>query len=243
MNTDSRRRAQDRLLAVARALRGPENEDQLGVPAAFVARLKEALYRDPEIPRPSPTHSLWQEPPHPRVGSIKSQTLPQQTDFVVIGSGITGCSVTKALLQNEKLRVAGKPPHVTVLEARGLVSGATGRNGGQLVSPIGHIYTTLVRRFGVENANDMARFSILNVERLLSLIGSLDQDLQDECEIRELWKTMVAKDEEVWAGAKESLAAFRAAIPEHANLHRTLDEDELFEVCWKETNSVEKVQC
>lgn len=80
---------------------------------------------DPGLPRPNPTQSFWQMPPHPELSTIQSPELPKETDIVIIGSGITGCSVARALLEEEPLG----PVHVTILEARTLTSGATGRNG------------------------------------------------------------------------------------------------------------------
>lgn len=64
-------------------------------------------------------------PPHPELSTIQSPELSRETDIVIIGSGITGCSVARALLEEEPLG----PVHVTILEARTLTSGATGRNG------------------------------------------------------------------------------------------------------------------
>ncbi|KAH8172547.1 FAD dependent oxidoreductase domain-containing protein [Sarocladium implicatum] len=227
--------AQERLFAIARALQHPRENDapankDTGLPAEFVQKLKKALFTDPQLPQPEPTHSLWQQPAHHSVGHIQSSVLPQYTDFVVIGSGITGCSVTKTLLGNSQLRNDhGNKPHVTVVEARGLVSGATGRNGGQLVSPIGHTYTTLVRRFGKENADDMARFSIRNIMTLIETINELDDELKEACEIRQLQKVMVAQDEETWRAATASVEAFREAHPEHVTMHRFKAEDEVLE--------------
>lgn len=92
---------------------------------AFQAKVRALITADPGLPRPSPTQSFWQLPPHPGVSNIQSPVLPKGTDIVIIGSGITGCSVARSLLEDEPLG----PVHVTILEARTLVSGATGRNG------------------------------------------------------------------------------------------------------------------
>jgi hypothetical protein len=233
--TTSQQKAINRLEAIANALKGPDQVSTIaaeyGLPPAFVSKLKKALFTDPEIPRPEPTISLWQEPPNPVVGHIQTPTLPRTADYVVIGSGITGCSVTKALLENRKLvSDQGQPPRIVVVEARGLVSGATGRNGGQLVSPVGQSYTALVRRFGAENADEMTKFSLLNIETLLKTIDGLDEDLRSQCEIRRLDKVTVALDQESNEAMMSSVNAFRAAHSAHRKMHTSLTAKELQEV-------------
>lgn len=233
--TASQQKAIKRLQAIARALQGPDQVSAIaaeyGLPPSFVSKLKKALFTDPQVPRPEPTISLWQEPPNPVVGHIQSPTLPREADYVVIGSGITGCSVTKSLLENQRLvSDRREAPRIVVVEARGLVSGATGRNGGQLVSPVGQSYSTLVRRFGAENANEMTKFSLLNIETLLKTIDGLDEDLKAQCEIRRLNKVAVALDQESQEATISSLEAFRAAHSTHRKMHSSLTAEELHKV-------------
>ncbi|KAL2209862.1 DAO-domain-containing protein [Sarocladium strictum] len=232
--TASQQKAINRLQAIANALKGPDQVSHIaaeyGLPPAFVSKLKNALFTDPQFPRSEPTISLWQEPPNPVVGHIQSPTLPREADYVVIGSGITGCSVTKTLLENHKLvNGQGQAPRIVVVEARGLVSGATGRNGGQLVSPVGQGYTALVRRFGAENADEMTKFSLLNIETLLKTIDGLDEDLQSQCEIRRLDKITVALDQESNEAMMTSVDAFRAVHGAHRKMHSSLTAEELRE--------------
>ncbi|KAF5489577.1 hypothetical protein CGCS363_v012054 [Colletotrichum siamense] len=158
------RKAKDRLLAVAK---GPQPSDSM--PKDFIERLRACLEADPLLPRPNPSISLWQEPPHPTLATVQSPNLPSYAGFVVLGSGITGCSVTKSLLENDILGSGDNPSQVLVLEARNLCSGATGRNGGQLVSPVGHTFAGLVERFGKATAMEMARFSLMNIERAMDM--------------------------------------------------------------------------
>ncbi|OJJ45169.1 hypothetical protein ASPZODRAFT_2111090 [Penicilliopsis zonata CBS 506.65] len=188
------------------------------LPPGLLARMREAIMADPQLPRPNPTIALWQEPAHPTVASIQSDTLPPQTDFAIIGSGITGCSVAKGLLESQNVPGA----HITVLEARTLVSGATGRNGGHLVTPVGHTYSEFVERFGEDNAQEMARFSIRNIDKVMEMIRELDPALQEASEIRDLHKIMVAGDADTWAKSRASLAAFRQAVPEYKTYHETI---------------------
>jgi hypothetical protein len=77
--------------------------------------------------------------PQPSVGSTQSfwrteldplddhQTpLPTKTDILIIGGGYVGASAAYRLLAENKQEI---PPRVTLVEARGLCSGASGRNG------------------------------------------------------------------------------------------------------------------
>ena len=199
-------------------------------PPEFLARVREAVMADPQLPRPNPTVSQWQEPPHPTMATIQSASLPQYTDFAVIGSGITGCSVTKALLEYETFQTQETPPHVTVLEARTLVSGATGRNGGNLVTPAGHMFSKLVSQYGVENAMQMVRFSIMNVDRILEMVRHMDPELQEYSQIRDVRKVMVAGNQKIWNYIRESLEAFRKAVPQYQTYHQVVEGDEVLEV-------------
>ncbi|RBQ79858.1 hypothetical protein FVER14953_08504 [Fusarium verticillioides] len=220
MNDSSK--ATDRLLAIARSLQHPEQN--YGLPEEFVRKLRAALLSDPLLPRPNPSISLWQEPVHPTVSSIQSPNLTSYADIVVIGSGITGCSVSKALLEDDSLESTTR---IVVLEARTLASNATGRNGSQLVSPVGHLYNTMCKRHSEETAKEMGRFSFMNIERIMGMLEELDPELQESSEIRHVHKVMVAGDEETWKTSKESLNSFREAIPSHQTTHRVTEQDNL----------------
>ncbi|KAK1691108.1 FAD dependent oxidoreductase-domain-containing protein [Colletotrichum godetiae] len=190
--------------------------------ARFLQNVSKAISQDPGLPRPNPTTSSWQVPEHP-FGSIQSPTLPKQTDFVVIGSGITGCSVTKTLLEHG----ASRNSHVTILEARTLVSGATGRNGGHLVTASGHTYGPLAAQHGDEAAKQITRFSILNVDRIMEMVMAMDAEAQERCQIRDVLKVMAVGDEETWTAAKRSVLEFQRAVPEHSEYHRIIESDDV----------------
>ncbi|KAH7141494.1 FAD dependent oxidoreductase [Dactylonectria estremocensis] len=192
----------------------------------LLSKIRTAILKDPGLPRPSPTVASWQVPVHPRVASIQSPELPQHTDFAVIGSGITGCSVTKSLLEHP----SGRDSHVTVFEARTLVSGATGRNGGHLVTASGHTYGPLAKQHGVEAAKQITRFSILNINHIIDMVRQMDPEIQADCQIRDLVKVMAVGDDETWAAAKSSVLGFQKAVPEHSNYHRIIEKDKVPEM-------------
>lgn len=192
----------------------------------FMTNISRAIAQDPGLPRENPTVSAWQVPAHP-VASIQSHALPQRTDFAVIGSGITGCSVTKALLEHPATQDGA---HVTVLEARTLVSGATGRNGGHLVTASGHTFGPLARQHGVEAARQITRFSILNIEHVMKMVRGLDPELQEACQIRDVLKVMSVGDDETWAAAKQSVLDFQREVPEYSSYHRIIEREDVAEV-------------
>jgi hypothetical protein len=85
--------------------------------------IQERIQRSPGFPLPNPTRSFWSYPPSP-IATHSSQ-FPTYADFVIIGSGITGASVARRLLNN--LHGEGHNAKVLMLEARDACSGATGR--------------------------------------------------------------------------------------------------------------------
>lgn len=177
---------------------------------------------DPQLPHQNPTTSFWQEPPHPTVSNAQSPTLPSTTDFAVIGSGITGCSVTKALLEDPLL--AGK--HVTILEARTLCSSATGRNGGHLVSDTPDSFGRWAEYLGVEKAKEIARFSFRSIERVKEVVASLSEEVREATQLREVTSVSGFGDIQTFEHFKESLKAFEEALPELKGRNEVIGEEE-----------------
>lgn len=86
--------------------------------SALLKRLQES----PGVPVSRPTASFWHDDPSPIADYVPPDgRLPQYSDVVIIGSGITGTSVARVLVDS------GKGLKVTMLEARAACSGATGR--------------------------------------------------------------------------------------------------------------------
>lgn len=70
------------------------------------------------------TLSFWQTDPDRLANYRSTELLPEESDVLIIGSGISGTSVAYHLLKDNP-----NPPSITILEARQACSGATGRNG------------------------------------------------------------------------------------------------------------------
>jgi glycine/D-amino acid oxidase-like deaminating enzyme len=68
------------------------------------------------------------DPPSPIAKHGAEATIPEYADVVIIGSGITGTSVARTLIDyDEKHRGDNRPLQIVMLEARDACSGATGR--------------------------------------------------------------------------------------------------------------------
>jgi glycine/D-amino acid oxidase-like deaminating enzyme len=165
---------------------------------------------DPQLPRTNPTEAFWQMPVHESLSAIQSPQLPERTDFAIIGSGVTGCSVAKNLFDNPALP---KDSHITVFEARNLCSGATGRNGGALTSFAGYAFTKLVKQFGEDQAIKIGRFAYRTLETMHEL-GSSSPELLDASEVRRLRDIVGFVDPDAFEAGKVSFQRYDEAIPD-----------------------------
>jgi glycine/D-amino acid oxidase-like deaminating enzyme len=88
---------------------------------------------DPGLPEKYPLPSWWlQNSRNPLANFQSTPQLPEETDVLIIGAGYTGASTAYHLS-----KLIGKDCSITVLDARGVAGGATGRNGGHL-KPYNH---------------------------------------------------------------------------------------------------------
>lgn len=117
------------------------------------------------LPVPNSAPSSWQRDSDDEISDFRStDKLPEHTDILIIGAGYAGIGTAYHLLEE------GTKSSVTILEARGVCSGATGRNGGHLRPDLyGHI-PTYIDRAGVEAAEEVAKFEIAHVYALKKLI-------------------------------------------------------------------------
>ncbi|KAB2571872.1 FAD dependent oxidoreductase [Lasiodiplodia theobromae] len=170
-------------------------------------RVSSLLEADPGLPHSQPTAAFWQSPPH-ELPAPNSTQLPSAATTVVIGSGITACSLVKALLE--------KDPNadIVVCEARGLSSGATGRNGGHLVSSAVADFSSLQATFGTEMAVKIACFTLENVERMFEVAKELGPEIEAASELRRVDKVLALRDAEAVEKLRKSMEAFEKSMPE-----------------------------
>ncbi|KAK6811517.1 hypothetical protein RU639_012670 [Aspergillus parasiticus] len=178
------------------------------LPRELVVKLYNQIGQDPELPRRNPTIAAWQEPPH-RLSDVQSETLPQTVDFAIIGSGITGCSVAKSLLENS----LSDNKSVAVFEARRLTTGATSRNGGFLSSHAPSFFSSFAETVGIESATKIGRFCERTLEEIKRVAEA--EGLYDECQIRPVEIAVTANDNELLSKIGESFRMFDECIPEN----------------------------
>ncbi|KNG91549.1 hypothetical protein ANOM_000072 [Aspergillus nomiae NRRL 13137] len=179
--------------------------------------LKALLTQDPGLPKPNPTSSYWQSPPHP-LSNTQSPSPPGKTDVAIIGSGITGLSVLLTLLDDHPDLT------ITVLEARSLCSGATGRNGGQLAANAGEEYLHLVEAFGREGTGEIVRFTFENLRRMRELVRRF---AVEESQVQELVKVRVFLEERGFERFKRSVEALERDLPDLKGVYTVLDREVL----------------
>ena len=180
------------------------------IPDHLLSTMLSQMVADPSLPRQNPTEAFWQLPAHPTASKIQSPELPRTTDYAVIGSGITGCSVAKHLLEHSSLPAGSR---VTVFEARNLTSGATGRNGGALTSFAGYEFKTLCEHHSKEEATKIARFANRTLDKMHDL-GNSSKEFKEASEVRRLRGVIGFRNEDALKHAQESFKLYEQAIPQ-----------------------------
>jgi glycine/D-amino acid oxidase-like deaminating enzyme len=183
---------------------------------SFISKLSS----DPGLPHENPTVSAWQTPPHPELASIQSPSLPAETDTVIIGSGITGCSVASTLLERELNST------VTILEARTICSGATGRNGGHVKSAAVSDYAFWEPKIGKAAAKKIIAFTFQCSDALFEAAASLPETAQEAAEMRKVESITVLTDPGLVEEGRASLKMFEEDNPEWKGKYRFVEKDE-----------------
>lgn len=166
--------------------------------------IKNLLTTDPGLPRPKPTAPYWQDLKH-SLGDHKSQELRKDTDVAIIGSGVTGTSLAYHLLNDKDFDGT-----ITVLDARSLCSGATGRNGGNLLTYGALGYSEMAETHGSDQAMKLIDFTLGNVKEFAAVITEF---AKEESQIRPITRVHAYSDEKVFKAAKASVDAYTALRP------------------------------
>ena len=106
---------------------------------------------DPGFPVPKPTTPFWHSQPHP-LANHQSAWPTTPVDVVIIGAGVTGTNLARTLLKREPSL------YIVVVEARGLCSGATGRNGGHIKTMAFAVWEDRKAAYGIEEAIRLTEF-------------------------------------------------------------------------------------
>lgn len=168
------------------------------------------IHQGASLPCPGPTTSYWLEnPPFPKLVGIQSDQLSTKTDIVVIGSGITGAAISRTLLQQTNRD--NHTINITVLEARDICSGATGRNGGHVKVAPYEAFEALERKFGEERAVALTRFQLRHLECLREVCESWGYK---GAECRGVETVDLFLDDEVFEGACRVVERMGWLLPE-----------------------------
>lgn len=119
-------------------------------------------------------------------------SLPEESDVVIVGAGFAGVATAYHLLKGSSGNLS-----VTILEARGACSGATGRNGGHMRPDLyGHI-PTYIARSGVEAGAEIADFEVANLWAVKKVV----EDEQIDCDFT------LARTVDVWCNQEAANSA------------------------------------
>ncbi|KAK5943818.1 hypothetical protein PMZ80_003099 [Knufia obscura] len=191
------------------------------VPDELRRLISQQMHSDPLLPHSQPTTSSWQLPPH-ELANIRSENVPEEVDYVIIGSGITACGVVKTLLEDP----SSAEKSVAVLEARELCSSATGRNGGQLTRIPPNRHLEIAERYGVEQANTVVRLNLKCLQEMHALAESHGPEFEKDCRHVRLEKFFSYYDEDLYEEAKEALKFYEAQIPEEKGVFKVVSKEE-----------------
>ncbi|KAI5360275.1 Putative FAD dependent oxidoreductase, FAD/NAD(P)-binding domain superfamily [Septoria linicola] len=217
------------------------------IPSSVIAQLIHSAHQDPQLPRVNPTEACWQLPASP-IAHIRSENLPTKTTYAIIGSGVTGCSVAKNLLEGLNLHADADTDEetakgevrrmVTVLEARTLTSGATGRNGGHLVSPLPEEFCEFEKYLGREATTKIARFANRTLEAMFKLAEEGDEELRNAAEARRVLSVCAYYDRGVFEEVKRSMRRYEECLPEEKGDSEIFEGEEAAREKWNMKDAV-----
>ncbi|KIW60860.1 hypothetical protein PV05_01043 [Exophiala xenobiotica] len=130
------------------------------------------------FPHSQPMTSFWLSAAADLANHRTTETLPQEADVVIIGSGYSGSAAAYFLLADDNND--GKPPLTVILEARQVCSGATGRNGGHLKPDTYYSAAENYRKYGAQIADELIKFEIQQVLDVKRLVESENIDCDFE---------------------------------------------------------------
>ncbi|KAF9562908.1 FAD dependent oxidoreductase [Agrocybe pediades] len=188
------------------------------------------ISQSPGIPQLNASIPYWTIPNSPIAHEGSNSELPLEVDIVILGSGITGASVAKALLEYTS-STDGRPPRIAMLEARDACSGATGRNGGHASPIIYNEYAVLKKEYGAATAIQILRFRIAHITGLIT--AARDANILDESQARIVDDFDAFLHPQLFEKYKRLLDVFLKEAPE--------DVAETFDVV-EERNAIEKLQ-
>ncbi|KAL2832728.1 FAD dependent oxidoreductase-domain-containing protein [Aspergillus pseudoustus] len=196
-----------------------------GIPARDRQRALDRAFADPGLPTQNPTSSFWLRSPHPDLAEAQSTELPSEAEVVIIGSGVTGTSIARTLLNSRKPpRDTPNRPAVVILEARDVCSGATGRNGGHILETAEE-FADLEEKHGLEAATKIMRFRMAHLSEMLAVAE--EYGITEESQARKVQFLSVYFDEEGWSDAKRRVERLKECLTEESREWKLLEGTEI----------------
>lgn len=144
------------------------------------------------LPTVTPGECFWQTHRDELIDHRSTEDLPTHSDIVIIGAGYAGVSAAYHLTKD-----GDQSKSITILEARGACSGATGRNGGHCRPDFyGHI-PKYMDRAGDHAGAEIAEFEIANLRALKRVIEQENID----CDFA------LARSVDVWCNEESAKSA------------------------------------
>lgn len=119
--------------------------------------------------------------PYSRYPEVPPLSHDVDTDVCIIGSGIAGISISYELVTRGK--------RVTMIEARHILSGESGRTSGHLSNALDDGYMQIKNKHGLEGAKSAAESHTWAIDR----VGEIAKKLGIDCEYRRLPAYMVSQ--------------------------------------------------
>lgn len=138
---------------------------------------------------------------------------------------MTGISAAYHLLQHQpELRI-------TILEARSLTSGATGRNGGHCKEDPYDDYEDLKELYGKEGAKRVVRFRLAQLDALVEVTRKLGGDAEKESCLRRVDGLDAFYDLDAWERVKGRVKNYLEDFPDEKDVWVVHEGDDINEVC------------
>lgn len=148
--------------------------------------------RNDHLPHPDQSQSYWQTYPHPLTDYRSTADLPSYTDILIVGAGPTGVAIAHHLA-----RSGASDLTITLLDARSVCSGASGRNGGHVRPDLyGHI-PKYIARAGIDAGLEVAETEIAGMWTVKKVVEEEGID----CDFR------LTRSMDVWCNKEEAARA------------------------------------
>lgn len=150
-------------------------------------------------------HSYWLDTATPS-GDYTQTEIPKEVDVAVVGGGFTGLSTAYHAAK------AGKS--VALLEARDVMWGASGRNGGMATTGLAIGFRDAIKRYGEQRAIGYFREYNEAIDLIENLVREHDLDVDYE----RSGKMTLAYKESHWAGLQQSAETLKRLVDQPVQL-------------------------